>query len=289
MPPSGRTSSKRLAQAKAAADAVGALAGQLEQAELVAAAADAARTTSVAAVNERRRLREGIDEKAAAIVELEGSAAEASEELTTAAEVRQEADAVAEEARSAVEAAQARAALARRAVDQIADRDEADRLASLLAKIAVAQRDLDSANADLAGIALTGEGMRAIETASSAVDVAMGQVDLVSAHIELVAIADIEVRLGGESVALPAGGTWTTSVSAQTEIDIPGVLTARAGARHTGVGDTGQTRCRPRGSGDSAGERRCRRRRRGAHAGPAPTAIDGHPGSAGRPDRGTDR
>ena len=157
--------SKRLAQAKAAADAVGALAGQLKQAELVAAAADAARTTSVAAVNERRRLREGIDEKAAAIVELEGSAAEASEELTTAAEVRQEADAVAEEARSAVEAAQARAALARRAVDQIADRDEADRLASLLAKIAVAQRDLDSANADLAGIALTGEGMRAIETA----------------------------------------------------------------------------------------------------------------------------
>ena len=136
--------SKRLAQAKAAADAVGALAGQLKQAELVAAAADAARTTSVAAVNERRRLRAGIDEQAAAIVELEGSAAEASEELTTAAEVRQAADAVAEEARSAVEAAQARARLARRAVDQIADRDEADRLASLLAKIAVAQRDLDS-------------------------------------------------------------------------------------------------------------------------------------------------
>jgi hypothetical protein len=218
---------KQLAQAQAAADAVVALAGQLKQAELVAAAADAACTTSVAAVGERRRLREGIDEKADAVVALESSAAAADEALTTAAQVQLAAAAVAEEARSAVEAAQARAAVARRAVDQIADLDEADRVASLLAKIAVAQRDLESANAGLADIALTSEGMRAIETAQSAVDVAMGQVELVSAHIELVAIADIEVRLGGESVALSAGQTWATSVSAQTEIDVPGVLTAR--------------------------------------------------------------
>ena len=61
--------------------------------------------------------------------------------------------------------AQARVEAARRAVDQLADRDEADRLAARLAKIAAAQRDLDRVDAELAGIALTDEGMRAIEAA----------------------------------------------------------------------------------------------------------------------------
>ena len=219
--------SKQLATARAAADAVAALAGQLKQAEQVAAAADAIRTTSAAAVNDRRKLAEGIDERAAAIVELEASAIEAAEELTTAAEVQQAADAVAEQARKAMAAAQARAEAARRSVDQLAARDEADRLSSLLAKIAGAQRDLDGTDAELAGIALTGEGMRAIETANAAVDVALGQVELVSAHVELVALGDIEVRLDGESRALAAGESWSTSVSAQTDIEVPGVLTAR--------------------------------------------------------------
>ena len=219
--------SKQLATARAAADAVAALAGQLKQAQQVAAAADAVRTTSAAAVNDRRKLVEGIDERAAAIVELEASAVEAAEALTTAAEVQQAADAVAEQARTAMATAQARAEAARRSVDQLVARDEADRLSSLLAKIAGAQRDLDGTDAELAGIALTGEGMRAIETANAAVDVALGQVELVSAHVELVALADIEVRLDGESRALAAGESWSTSVSAQTDIEVPGVLTAR--------------------------------------------------------------
>ena len=80
--------SKQLATAQAAADAVAALAGQLKQAQQVATAADAVRTTSAAAVNDRRKLADGIDERAAAIVELEASAVEAAEALTTAAEVQ---------------------------------------------------------------------------------------------------------------------------------------------------------------------------------------------------------
>jgi hypothetical protein len=74
---------------------------------------------------------------------------------------------------------------------------------------------------------LTAEGMRASESASAAVDVALGQVELVSAHVELVALRDIEVRLDGESRALAAGESWSTSVSAQTDVEVPGVLTAR--------------------------------------------------------------
>ncbi len=218
---------KQLASAQAAADTVAALAGQLKQAELVADAANERRTTSVAAVNDRRTLREGIDERAAAIVELQASATEAAEALTTAAEVQQAADAVADQARATVATAQARAATARRTVDQLVAREEADRLSSLLAKIAETQRDLDGIDAELAGITLTGEGMRAIEAANSAVDVAMAQVELVSAHVELVAISDVEVRLGSESISLEAGQTWSASVSAQTDIELPGVLTAR--------------------------------------------------------------
>ena len=218
---------KQREAAQAAADAVAALAGQLKHAQQVASAADAIHASSVAAVNERRKLAVRIDERAAAIVELEASAAGAAEALTTAAEVQQAADLMAEQTRSAMTTAQVRAETARRNVDQLVARDEADRVSSLLAKIAGAQRDLDRTDAELAGIALTGEGMRAIESAKAAVDVAMGQVELVSAHVELVAIGDIEVRLGGESHTVAAGETWSTSVSAQTEIDVPGVLTAR--------------------------------------------------------------
>jgi hypothetical protein len=218
---------KQLAAAESAAEAVAALAGQLKQAEHVASAADAILATSVAAVTDRRKLAERIDERAATIVELEASAAAAAEELATAAEVQRAADIMCEQARTAVATAQARAEAARRNVDQLVARDEADRLASLLSKIAGAQRDLERTEAELAGIALTAEGMRAIETAKSAVDVATGQVQLMSAHVELVAIADIEVRLDGESHPLAAGQTLSAGISAQTDIEVPGVLNAR--------------------------------------------------------------
>lgn len=217
----------QLVAAQTAAEAVAALAAQLKQAEQVASAADAIRATSVAAVNERRKLAEQIDARAAAIVDLEASAAAAAEELATAAEVQQAAEVVAEQARAAMATAQVRAEAARRNVDQLVARDEADRVSSLLAKIVGAQRDLERTEAELAGIALTAERMRAIEVAKSAVDVATGQVELMSAHVELVAIGDIEVRLGGESHILAAGGSWSTSVSAETEFEVPGVLTAR--------------------------------------------------------------
>jgi hypothetical protein len=218
---------KEVKAAQAAADAVAALASQLKQAEQFAAAADAIRTTSVTAADDRRKLAEGIDERAAAIVDLEAASVEAAEALTTAAEVQKAADAAAEQARTAMATARTRAETARRNVDQLTARDETDRVTSLLAKLTGAQHDLDAVDAELKGIALTGEGMRAIETANTAVDVARGQVELVSAHVELIAVADVEVRVDGEACALVAGETWSTSISAQTDIEVPGVLTAR--------------------------------------------------------------
>ena len=218
---------KRRETAQAAADAVAALKAQLKEAELVAAAAQAGHASAVAAVNERRRLRTEIDETAVVIAELEVAAAQAVEALATATEVQEAAEVAAGQARAAVDIAQTRAEAARRTADQLAARDEADRLASRLAKITAAQRELDGIRSVLAGIALTDEGMRAIEAAKAAVDVAMGQVELASAHVELTAITEVEVRLGGRPVALAAGQTWSASVSAQTDIDVPGVLSAR--------------------------------------------------------------
>jgi AAA domain len=218
---------KRLTEARAAAEAVAALTQQLKQAEVVAGAADATHAATVAALTERRRLRADIDQRTAAIAELEAAAAEALDELTTAAEVQEAAEAAAEEARAAVAASQARADAARRVVERASDRDEANRLETRLGKLGAAGRELESVDRELAGIMMTDDTMRAIETAAIAVERAAGQAELASAHIELVAIADVEVCLDGDPVAIEAGGTWAASVSSPTDIEVPGLLRAR--------------------------------------------------------------
>ena len=55
---------------------------------------------------------------------------------------------------------------------------------------------------ELAGIAITDDIMRAIETAAGAVERAARPAELASAHIELVAITDVEVRLDGDAKAI---------------------------------------------------------------------------------------
>jgi AAA ATPase domain len=219
--------SKRLTVARVAAEAVAALTQQLKEAEVVAAAADATHAASVAALTERRRLRADIDERTAAIADLKAAAAEAAEEQAAAAEVQEAAEAAAEEARAAVDTSRTRVDAARRAAEQLSDRDEADRLAARLTKIDAARRELERVDRALAGIQLTDALMRTIEDAATAVELAAGQVELTSARIELVAVADVEVLLDGEPVGLDAGATWSWSASAPTEIEVPGVLTAR--------------------------------------------------------------
>ncbi|MDT7765663.1 MAG: hypothetical protein QOC63_5083, partial [Mycobacterium sp.] len=162
-----------------------------------------------------------------AIAELEAAAAEAFDELTTAAQVHEAAEAGAGQARAGVETSQARVDAARRAIDQQSNRDEANRLETRLAKLDAALRELDRVDRELDGIALTDDTMRAIDAAATAVERAAGQAELACAHIELVAIADVEVRLDGEPVAIEAGGTWTCSVNSPTDIELPGVLRAR--------------------------------------------------------------
>jgi hypothetical protein len=194
---------------------------------VVAAAADATLEASVAKLTERRRLRADVDERTTTVAQLETAASAAHEEELTAQEVQGAADAAAEEARAAVQASQHRVDAARRAVERVSDRDEADRLAGRLAKIDATSSEAERIERELAPIALTDALMRDIETAAATVERATGQAELASARIEVVAVAGIELRVGGEAVALEAGGCWSSNATTPTEIDVPGVLTAR--------------------------------------------------------------
>src|SRR5690606_29091136 len=80
---------------------------------------------------------------------------------------------------------------------------------------------------ELATLTVTEAALRQIEAAELAVERAAGQAELASAHIELTAAVDLELRVGDEQLTIPAGGSWTAGATAPTEIELPGLLTAR--------------------------------------------------------------
>ena len=225
--PSRRVADQRLTAAQAASDEVVALAAQRRQAELVAAAARAALAAAVAARDERCRLRADVGARAEAVAQLGAAAHDAAEAEAAAREVDDAAAALVERSQAELHGAQARVDTARLAVDQLSDRDEAQRLASRLARIDAAQRDLDRVETALRGIVLTDSAISDIENAAAAVDRAAGQLELTSARIELTAAADAELRVDGRTVPLAAGESFTWRATAATDVELPGVLAAR--------------------------------------------------------------
>ncbi len=125
----------RQAAAQAAADEIARLTEQVREAELIAAAATATSTATTAAHTERARLRTENDSRAAAVAALEEEAREAAEAQAVARDVTVAADAAVEQADQLLVVAQQRAETARRLVDELARRDETQRLAAKLAKI----------------------------------------------------------------------------------------------------------------------------------------------------------
>ncbi|ORB69543.1 AAA family ATPase [Mycobacterium shinjukuense] len=217
----------RLRAAQAAADALAALTAQLREAELVAAAAAATSATAAASHTGRLGLVAEVATRTAAVAELEAEAHEAAGQQVVATADAEAAEAAAERAAEAVTAAQRRAEFARRALDRIAERVEADRLRALLTKIDDIQRDRDRVCAELSAIALTEELLRRIENAVAAVDRSGGQLALLSAVVEFTAAADIELAVGDQRVSLAAGQRWSLTATGPTELEVPGVLTAR--------------------------------------------------------------
>lgn len=216
-----------LAAARKAAETVAALVQRLKEAEMVAEAARLAQAASAGALTERRRLRAELDERAATIAELEAGLVVADGETTTAREVHEAAEAAAEQARAAAQEQELRVEAARATLTRMTDRDEADRLAARLSKIDAGTRELDRITSELAEITLDDTGMRAVEAAAVAVERAAGQAELASARIELVAVENLDVRVDDAQVALDAGTAWSVNTTADTAIDVPGVLTVR--------------------------------------------------------------
>jgi hypothetical protein len=219
--------SARQTAAQAAADAIAQLAEHVREAELIAAAATATSTASTAAHAERERLRTETDSRTAAVVALEAQARESAQAHAMARDVAVEADVVVEQANQLLADAQQRVETARRVVDELARRDETQRLSARLTKIDAALRDRDGIAQELSTIAVTDDLLRQIEKTAAAVERAEGQLALVSATVEFVAATDIELVIGDQRMTLPAGETWSTLANATTEVEVPGILTAR--------------------------------------------------------------
>jgi uncharacterized protein YhaN len=225
--PLQKAATVRQTAAQAAADTITQLTEQVKEAELIAAAASATSTSSQGAHAERQRLRAETDTRAATVASLAAQTDEAAEAQATAQQVTEAADALVDEANKLLAAAQQRADNARRIVDELARRDEADRLTARLGKIDAAQRDRDAVVGELSSIALTDSLFQQIERAAATVERVEGQLALVSATIEFVAASDIELVVANQRVSLPAGQSWSTTAGGATEVEVPGVLTAR--------------------------------------------------------------
>jgi hypothetical protein len=144
-----------------------------------------------------------------------------------AKEVTVAADAAVEEAGKLLGAAQQRAENARRIVDELARRGEAERSAARLAKIDGAHRARELICDELSTIAVTDNLFRQIERAAAAVERVAGQLALVSATVEFVAATDIELVVGDQRVVLSAGQSWSSTAGGPAEVEVAGILTAR--------------------------------------------------------------
>lgn len=217
----------RLDTAQAAGASIAALREQLRDAQLVATAAEATCAAAESAHAERQRLHGERQTRAEAVTLLDSQIAEADQRQTAADAAAAEAELAAAEAMRALSAATEHAATARRVVDQLAARDEADRLAGRLTRIDETQAELAQVDAELAEIIVTEPLLRRIEDAAAAVDRAQASLAAISATLELAAAADVDLVIAGERTSLTAGQTWSAAVTDSTEVQVPGLLSVR--------------------------------------------------------------
>ncbi|UGT92673.1 AAA family ATPase [Mycobacterium ostraviense] len=222
-----RNAGPRLAAAQAAADKIAALTNEEREAKLVAAAAAAAGAASTTAHAERLALAADVDARAATFAALQVEAHQAVAEQASAAAAAAVCDAAVEEAIQVLTAAQARAESARRSLDQIVEREEADRLGARLARIDAIYRERDRVCAELSAVTVTEQVMCRIDAAAAAADRSDGQLASISAAVEFTAAVDIELVVGEQRVSLAAGECWSITAAGPAEVTVPGILTAR--------------------------------------------------------------
>jgi hypothetical protein len=225
----------RLVAAHAADAKIAELTRQAREAKLVAAAAAATNAAAAAAHSGRLRLLAEIETRAAGIAAADADAQEAANAGSATTAEAEAADAAVEESIRVLTIAQRRVECARRTVDRLADRDEAGRLKTRLAKIDAIEHDRECVCAELAGVAITEELLQEIESAAAAVDRTGDQLELNAAVVEFTAAADIEFVVGHQRVSLSAGQTWSITASGPTDVEVPGVLTARIAPGETAL------------------------------------------------------
>jgi hypothetical protein len=217
----------RLAAASEAADKIAELTAQRREAQLVAEAAAATSAAAGAAHAGRVQLLADIDTRAGAVADTEAEAQEAATAQSAARADATASDIAAQQAAEVFAELQSRAESARRTVDQLAAREEADRLSARLAKIDAIEGDRERVYVELTTIAVTEELLRRIEDAAAAVDRSGDQLALTSAAVEFTAAADIQLAVGDQQISLSAGQSWSMTVAGPTAVEVPGVLTAR--------------------------------------------------------------
>ena len=139
----------RLAAARAAADKIAELTSQAREAKLVAAAAAATSVAAAVAHKGRLQLLAEIDSRTATVAAAEAEAQEAADAQSAARADAEAADAAVQQATEVLAELQGRVESVRRTVDQLADREEADRLSARLAKIDAIEQECDRVCAEL--------------------------------------------------------------------------------------------------------------------------------------------
>ena len=222
-----REVSARRVRAQQAAEAVAELTKTLREAELGAEAAKIKSAASSSAQDERQRLRADLDTRMAAVAAAEAEMGPAVAAEETARLTAESAAAAADAAAGALADADRRVALARKMVEQLETRSQAEQLAARLTKIDTNRGDHHRIGEELAAITFTEDELRRIEEAAAAVDLAQATLAAISATVEFTAAADIELTSAGKQMALLAGDSWSTTVTVPTEVEVAGVLTAR--------------------------------------------------------------
>ncbi|KAA1248301.1 AAA family ATPase [Mycobacterium simiae] len=216
-----------LTAAQAAADEIAALANEAREARLIAAAAAATSAASTGARTRRLALVAETETRATKIGAVQVEAQQADAEQAKVRTQVEAGDAEVEKAAHLLLAAQRRVDFARRSFDSIVGREEGDRLTARLVKVDNIKHERDRLRAELSAITLTEQLMRRIDDAAAAVDRAHGQLASISAVVEFSAAADIELVVGQQRVSLSAGERWSVTAAGPTEVQVPGVLTAR--------------------------------------------------------------
>lgn len=222
-----RAAEPRLTASQAAADRIAALAGEVHEVTLIAAAAVATSAASTTKHNARLELISEIDSCATAITARVTQSEEAAALAAAAAREAEACDAALTGAVEALAVAQHRTEAARRDMDRVAAREEADRLRARLAKIDDIENKRVEADKELSAIMLTPEVLRRIEHAAATADRVAAQLELISATVEFTAAGDIELAVDGRRVALTTGESLSITATGPTDVEVTGVLTAR--------------------------------------------------------------